>query len=490
MDSTAAFTETHISWVFMMPDRVLKVIKPIALPFVDFSDTDHRVECATREVELNRRIAPDVYLGTADVIENGVLVDRIIVMRRLPADRQLASLIVHGESANCLRDVVRAVAAFHSRLVPVMPAPMATRDAVAKNWSDNFDAIEPFVDDVIARDDFERARALSTAFLAGRERLFETRIGRGHVRDGHGDLTAEDIFCMDDGPRIIDCLAFDDTLRIGDVVNDIAFLAMDVHRLAGPHAADAVMHWYREFSNSEDAPLLAHHYIAYRAHVRAKVACLRLAQGDAASVELARMYHRLALDHLERARVRLVLVGGGPGTGKSTLARAIGEHYGIAVLSTDEIRKDVTGMSRDQHDFSLPGEGIYDDAGVDAVYVEQQREAEMLLRMGRGAVLDASWTRAAHRDAARALADRTDSELVEIECTVDREIARRRIEDRSGTPGNLSDATPDVADYLASRRDPWPTAVKVSTAADQRAVARRVIERIDGAAAPLSDRDD
>ncbi len=270
-------------------------------------------------------------------------------------------------------------------------------------------------------------------------------------------------------------------LRVSDVLNDIAFLAMDVHRLAGPHMADAVMRWYGEFSNTDAAPLLAHHYIAYRAHVRAKVACLRLAQGDAASAELARRYHSLALHHLERARVRLVLVGGGPGVGKSTLAQALGDRYDMAVLSTDEIRKDLTGVPRDAHAYSAPGEGIYDPATVDAVYAEQRREAELLLSMGRGAILDASWTQRAHRDPARALAARHHAELVEIECTIDPSTARQRIQDRRTSEAQLSDATPDIVDYLADRRDAWPTAITVPTVDAPDIVARHVIERIDSA---------
>ncbi len=481
MDSTAHIAETHISWVFMMPERALKIIKPVKMPFVDFSDTRTRLEAATREVELNRRIAPDVYLGTSDVVEAGTVVDRIIVMRRLPTARRLATLLVDGEADDCLRAVVRTVAAFHAGLAPVRPASMATRDAVARNWSDNFDAIEPHVGTVIDRAEFTRVRALATSFLTGRERLFDARIERGLVRDGHGDLSAADTFCLEDGPRIIDCLAFDDTLRIGDVLNDIAFLAMDVHRLAGPDAADAVMRWYAEFGNTDAAPLLAHHYIAYRAHVRAKVACLRLAQGDDASVDLAREYHALVLHHLERARVRLVLVGGGPGVGKSTLAQALGDRYDMAVLSTDEIRKDLTGVPRDTHAYSAPGAGIYDPATVDAVYAEQRREAELLLSMGRGAILDASWTQGTHRDAARALAARCHAELVEIECIVDPTTARRRIEDRLTSASHLSDATPDVVDFLADRRDAWPTALTVPTVDPPDIVAQRVIERIDSA---------
>jgi predicted kinase len=239
------------------------------------------------------------------------------------------------------------------------------------------------------------------------------------------------------------------------------------------------MQWYLQFGNSDHAPSLAHHYVAYRAHIRVKIACLRAAQGDSDSIRLARGYHALTLDHLERSRVRLILVGGGPGVGKSTLADSIGEHYGYSVLATDEIRKDVTATPIDDHAIAAPGEGIYDDATVDATYVEQLRRAELLLAMGHSVVLDASWTRAHHRDLARVLAERCHAEFAEIECILDPAIARERIARRLSNPWNPSDATPDVVDFLAARRDPWPTAIVVSTAPAPQEVTRGAIERLD-----------
>ena len=102
----------------------------------------------------------------------------------------------------------------------------------------------------------------------------------GRVVDGHGDLLADDIFCLDDGPRVLDCLEFDDRLRWLDGLDDAAFLAMDLERLGAPDLAARFLDWYAEFAGDPAPASLRHHYVAYRAFVRAKVACLRYDQGD------------------------------------------------------------------------------------------------------------------------------------------------------------------------------------------------------------------
>jgi hypothetical protein len=187
----------------------------------------------------------------------------------------------------------------------------------------------------------------------------------------------------------------------------------------------------------------------------------------------------LTLHHLERARLRLIIIGGGPGVGKSTLAKDVADHLDCAVIATDEIRKDVTATPHGEHRFAEPGGGIYDVTTVDAVYAEQLREARLLLDAGRGVVLDSSWARAAHRDAARAVARQCRVELVEIECELDPAIAKERVARRLGDLWNPSDATPDIVDALNAAREPWPTSMKVSTKESTSDVLADTITRIE-----------
>jgi aminoglycoside phosphotransferase family enzyme/predicted kinase len=462
----AAIAETHISVLVSIGDRVYKLKKPVSLGFLDFSTRELRRQACRREVELNRRLAPDVYLGVADVLgEDGEPCDHLVVMRRMPADRRLAALVQAGApTGDVLNAVARRIAVFHEVAATSDEiAAAGSRDAVQAVWEAGFGALGGFVGTVLDADVWRRGEELVRRYLAGRTRLFDHRIALGRVCDGHGDLQAEDIFCLDDGPRILDCIEFDDRLRHGDVLADVAFLAMDLERLGAPQAATEFLARYREYAGETYPQSLAHHYIASRAHVRCKVASIRHAQGAPDAAAAARSLLDLSLRHLEAARVRLVLAGGLPGTGKSTLAAALADATGWSVLRSDEVRKDVVGLGHTVGAGAAPGEGIYAPELTDAAYAALLQRARTALELGESVILDASWSVARHRHAAREVAETTTSDLVELRCVAPTPVADQRIRARLAAGGDPSDATPVVAESMAARFHPWPEAVVVDT---------------------------
>ncbi|MCB0996602.1 MAG: AAA family ATPase [Acidimicrobiales bacterium] len=461
-----AIVETHVSVVFFAGDRAYKLLKPIRTPFLDQSSAAARGRAVTREVELNRRLAPDVYLGTGEFHEGDAVSDHVIVMRRLPAERKLSTLVTTVDWQDHVRGVARAVAGFHAGLDPLdddTARRLSSRDAVSGRWEANFEEMAPYVGTVFYDEDLSAATYLSRRYLQHREAVFDRRITDGMIRDGHGDLLADDIFCLDDGPRIIDCLAFDDDLRRTDVLDDIAFLAMDLERLAGPNVSQQLMSWYQEFTDEHHPGSLAHHYVAYRAQVRAKVSCIRASQGDPQAAEDARDHLQLCLRHLRRSRIQILAVGGGPGTGKSTLATSVGETLGWAVLDSDELRKDLTGHGHDEHQVAPPGEGIYRPEITGRVYDELLDRTHRLCELGSSVVLDASWSDEAQRHRLRALARDVGAELTEVECDVPAGVARERVARRLASAYDTSDATPEVVDHFAATRSDWPEAVAVDT---------------------------
>ncbi|HUZ88574.1 MAG TPA: AAA family ATPase [Candidatus Acidoferrales bacterium] len=462
----AEIVETHISTVILVGDRAYKLKKPVKFGFLDFSTREARERACHREVALNRRLTPDVYLGVADVgSADGTPCDHLVVMRRMPADRRLATLVGRGLPVqDGLRAVARAAAAFHAACETSAPIAAAASPATVRaNWDANFREMAPFVGPVLDPTEFARVEALARRYLDGRRDLFRQRMRDGLVVDGHGDLKADDIFLLDDGPRILDCIEFDDRLRYGDVLADVTFLAMDLERLGAPDLGRKFLDWYVEFSVESHPRSLAEHYIAYRAQVRSKVACLRYAQDVGPAAAEAKHLLKIAHTHLDRGRVRLILVGGLPGTGKSTLAAAIADRLGFAMLSTDEVRKELRTVGGSLDGPAGFGRGAYSPGNVARVYRTLLRRARVALRMGESVILDGSWTDATKRQAAHDLADATASDIVELECVAPPHLAMKRIAGRLRAGAGLSEATPQVAANMAVEAHSWPSATPINT---------------------------
>jgi aminoglycoside phosphotransferase family enzyme/predicted kinase len=449
MSGAARVVETHVSTLFFVDGLVYKRKKAVDLGFADFRTREARQAACEQEVRLNRRMAPDVYLGVADVLGvDGTPCDHLVVMRELPASARLATLVSQGADVDAaLEQVAGQLAALHRR----SPAPadlreVASTEGLQRLWELGTAALEQHPE-AVAPEVVARTRALALRWLAGRAELLRSRQDR--VVDGHGDLLADDTYLLEDGPRVLDCLEFDERLRVGDGLMDAAFLAMDLERLGAPAAGRRFLDDYRS-ALADDAPAgLEDVYLAYRAHVRCKVSCLQGAQQPGAARQLA----DLALAHLERARVRLVLVGGLPGSGKTTLAARLAAEHGWLHLSSDVVRRAAR----------IPLKDRYSAATTDLVYADLAARARVALAQGRSVVLDASFADAHRRDEARRVAGQACVDVVEVRCVVPAEVADQRITRR---PPGPSEATPAVRAALAARADPWPQARAVDTSGE------------------------
>ena len=465
--SYAGVAETHSGVVFFVGERAYKLKKRLNLGFLDFTRRETRRDICHREVELNRRLAPDVYLGVADLVgPGGDLEDHLVVMRRLPDERRLSSLAAAGDPGadDGIRRVARLLATFHSAAATGPSIDRAgTREETMARWEANAADIARTCAGVLAPDGVSACVDLARRYLDGRTALMDARVAAAKMRDGHGDLLADDIFCLDDGPRILDCIEFDDRLRYGDVLADVAFLAMDLERLGRPDLAGRLMEVYREESGDSWPESLQHHHIAYRAFVRAKVTALRAIQvGDDEATEPGALLS-LALGHLERARVRLVLVGGLPGSGKSTLAAAVADGLGAVLLSSDRVRKQEAGLDVNTPAPAAYRQGLYDAGTTEATYDRLFEWAGRSLGEGFSVVLDATFHDPAHRERARRTAEAAVADLVELRCVAPMELIESRILERSTGPAGPSDASVSVARAMRDDEAPWPSALEVDT---------------------------
>lgn len=460
---------THSAELWFVEDLVVKRKRPVDLGFLDFRTLSSRLEACQREVSLNRRLGTDAYLGVADVRnDDGEVVDAAVVMLRLPDEQRLSTRAEAGDDlADCVRQVARRLATFHAGQPPTDDrARFAGPAALRTNWHDNLAVLRDHPE-LADADVVTHLVSQVTSWLDGREDLLLHRIDAGMVRDGHGDLVADDIFCLPDGPEILDCLDFAERYRIADILQDVAFLAMDLERLGRSDLAALFIDAHAELFGIRHPRGLLHHYIAYRAGVRAKVACLT---DDPFPQDVA-PYLEIMARHLHAGHPRLVLVGGLPGTGKSTLANALAERLGWMVLRTDEVRKDLVGQAHTE----AAGPQAYTTRTTAMTYAELLDRARTLLTRGQSVVLDASWSDVEHREVATAVAQEAHSELIALQCIAPTQVAHQRIANRRG---DASDATTTVHDQMAHQFAAWPQAHGIDTDQDPDATLRAAMAAV------------
>lgn len=473
----ACLQETHAGVVLLLGEFAFKFKKPVRFEFLDFSTPEKRRSALERELELNRRIAPEVYLGVAELsTEEGRPPEPVLVMRRLPSYQSLESRAVRGEDLrSCLTDLAAKLAEFHascrSSAEDSVVGNAAKPEALSRLWEENLSVWRRHSPNVLEEEVVEGCATCARDFLEGRHRLLQERIESGQVRDAHGDLLAADVFCTDSGPEVLDCIEFSDALRYCDVASEAAFLAMDLERLG---RQDAARHFLIEYAKRWQGglpPSLVDHYVAYRASVRAKVALLSFEQGKESKAEEAQELATICERHARRAIPALVLIGGLPGTGKSTLAKRVASSDELAqamsgrprfeVVRSDVVRKELAGLLPQASSGAGMFQGIYTSEFTDRTYQAMVSYAEELLERGRSVVLDATWSQVAHRQLAREVARRTRSRVVELCLTAPEPVLAGRLRRRSETENDVSEADETVMREIARRFEPWPEALEI-----------------------------
>lgn len=278
--------ETHMSWVFLAGSRAFKLKKPVRFAYLDFSTLARREAACRAELQLNRRLAADVYLGVVPLLRApgglaiggpGIAADWLVVMRRLDEAGTLERRILDRRlSAQDLDRLVATLAAFYRHAGAVHVAPsrhiMDWHRALTDNRRVLFDPRLRLPQGLVRRVDSAQSR-----FLQQRRELFASRARSGRIVDGHGDLRPEHIW-LDDPIRIIDCLEFNPKLRAIDPLDEAAFLCVECDRLGAPWAADYIRRRVLRGWDDGPAEALFRFYRCYRAALRARLAAAHLVE--------------------------------------------------------------------------------------------------------------------------------------------------------------------------------------------------------------------
>ena len=322
--------QTQMSFVFLTGEYVYKVKKPVNLGYLDYTTLEKRHFFCRQEVELNRRLCPDIYLAVVPItmslrgakrrsnlvrIEGeGQAIEYAVKMRQLPQDRMMDVLLAGGQvTLKMVANVAQKLADFHRKAeTSARIAAFGALDVIRQNTDENFAQTEKYIGLTILRAKHERIRGYSGDFMKSNASLFDKRVREGRIRDCHGDLHAAHI-CFTDDTRlpspggqvcIYDCIEFNDRFRYCDVASEIAFLAMDLDHYQQGGLSQHLVDTYVELSSDEGLLKLLNFYKCYRAYVRGKVESFKvddplIPQSEKAkALESAQSYFQLAESYL------------------------------------------------------------------------------------------------------------------------------------------------------------------------------------------------
>ncbi len=492
--------QTHVSHLFFAGDYVYKVKKPVNFGFLDFSTLQKRRAAAVAELELNRRVAPDIYLDVAAVHRDDsgrlrfsapTLVQEVaVVMRRLPEAQRLSRLVAAGDARpEMMQDLGRLVADFHRRAASnPQIARFGSLETVRHNWTENFEQTEPYIGRTLSRKAWEICKTEIERFMRAYADLFEERVRQGWIRDCHGDLQTDDIFI--DGKtgaaHVLDCIEFNERFRYSDTLADAAFLSMDLRYRGAPDLAEAFLEGYFQHSSDERIPALLRFYESYRAYVRGKVRSFVIDQPGpsreekAAATDEARRFFDLATADARRLRPRLVLITGLMGTGKTRQAEELGRRAGVSVWHSDVVRKRLAGLDPEEERRVPFGTDIYSPEWNEKTYAALIEEARKELARGNSVILDASWSRAEQRRRARRAAEEREALFAVIECSAPDEALRVRLTkpDRSITDGRIELLDDQRAGYEPPTADEAEVLLRIDTSGEFEPIAERAFQNL------------
>lgn len=447
--------ETHISHVFLVGDRVLKLKRAVTYSYLDFATIAQREAACRAELAINRRTAPTLYLGVRKIVRradgalafdgDGPAVDWVVEMRRFDGSGLFDRLAeTHRLTQELMRTLADEIADFH-RAAEVSRdhgGAAAIAAAIAGNDENLKAARLEGGGALLDQDEVARLRAASTEALAEIATLLDRRRQEGHVRRCHGDLHLGNICLLDGRPTLFDAIEFSAAFGTIDVLYDVAFLLMDLIHRDLPELANLVANRYLDRSGEGDGLAALPLFLSLRAAIRAHVTAATLVhRTDPRATDgmagTARAYLDLAVDLLDRPPPRLIAIGGLSGSGKSTVAQALAARFrpapGARLLRSDVRRKLIAGVAPETR---LPP-GAYDQAGNRRVYDALAADAATALASGFSVIVDAAFLREEERRAIATVASRARVPFTGLWLAAPPERLRARI---AGRHGDASDA--------------------------------------------------
>ena len=479
--------ETHISWVILTGDFAYKIKKPVDFGFLDFSTMEKRHSFCLQELELNRRLAPALYLdvvsinGTADkprISGNGSVFEYSVKMKQFPQSAQLDNKLAAGELGLVHMDAIAHMVADFHQTTDVADGAMdyGNNDSVYQPVEENFRQINEHLDTEHYTVKLKTLSQWSKSELTNQQTVFMQRKADGFIRQCHGDMHLRNLVWLNNKPMAFDCIEFNPKLSWIDVISEIAFLIMDLQHRQQAQLANRFLNSYLEVTGDYAGLSVLPFYLCYRALVRAKVNSLRLDQQNITENERQQTltefesYLELATSYVKQSTPKLIITRGLSASGKSTVSQQLLDTLGAIRIRSDVERKRLFGINSTKRVSSdkTPGEidsGIYSSQASLQTYNKLAELASDIICAGYSVIVDAAFLKHEQREPFQLLSKRLAVTYIIMQVTAPADVLRQRINNRKNdvSDADLTVLEHQLSSWQALQKDEINSAVSINT---------------------------
>lgn len=467
--------ETHISIVFLTGRFAYKLKKPVDFGFLDFSTLSQRKKFCELEVQFNRRTAPDIYLGVCPIyLHDGQLsfsvsnpkdepIDYLVKMNQFDPNLVLGRYLKESElTPSQIQKLAQGIAHFHNQAESASDeVAFGHPDDVIHPMLDNFPSLLQTFDHPETK---YRLRQLAEWTHYTQKQLYQTLVSRkqeGYIKSCHGDMHLDNITLLNGEPTLFDGIEFNDQFRWIDVMNDLAFLLIDLDHRQQLKMKRQIRSLYLNETGDYTGLKVLKFYQTYRAMVRSKITALRYHQLDPNSYEALDCWET-SLQYLKQAEQyaydipepKIILMQGVAGSGKSYYARQLLTFVDGIIISSDIERKRLYGIDplhRVSEDEKM---ALYSSEMNQKTYAKLYELTELIVKQGYSVIVDATFLKFQHREVFMELGEKLNASCKLVSIEPDIEIIRQNIETRIETNRDPSDADLTIMQRQASNIEP------------------------------------
>ncbi len=463
--------ETHISFVLLTGSFVYKFKKNIDLDFLDFSTLTKRKFYLDEEYRLNKRLAPDLYMGVIPITgseskpsltdKDTPVIEYALKMVQFSIENQLDILLDNNKlMPEHIDDLAKEVASFHTSLKPAgMNTDYGNVDQIRYPVIENFDQIKPETEEDDLQKKLIRLKEWSADQLDHLDQNFRQRKQQGFIRECHGDMHLSNMVLINNKVVIFDCIEFNETFRWIDVISEIAFALMDLDFRKRNDLENRLLNAYLEHTGDYASLKLLNFYRIYRSMVRAKVADIQRKQMEDSTSRkqlTQKLYDHVSLAENYRQKKKpafLCITHGFSGSGKSTYTKQLVDLSGAIRLRSDVERKRLFDLKAETPARDKAGEGMYKNKARKNTYDRLAGLSRLIINADYSVIVDATFLDREKRDEFKKLAEELSLPFYILDFTASVSTLEQRIMERNSMGKDTSDADLSVLKYQFENND-------------------------------------